>query len=343
MFLHKHITVVVQHQNPLIGELLTAHVGRDAGITVTGVAASGPELIQLCRQRRPDVAVFEADAPRWSNERLVELLLADEPRLRLIALHEALPDAYVVDACAAGVSAMVSYSRGLDALIAAIESSVRSSQKRIHAVTTVEPQGTRVGSHAQGVRVTARTATCPINACVRRVLHAHEIPVVSGAERGDAAVLIDPDPEQWSAIPTDIEVPIVVASQQLPRRYALEALAAGVAVLPAQHVDRLVVPAVRAARQGYLTVDVLDARNALCGTARPWLRHEVLLTKREREILGSIDRGQSAKDAARLLGISVRTVENLRSRLFRKLGVHSKAAALAAAKDFGLLSDGTAS
>jgi DNA-binding CsgD family transcriptional regulator len=75
------------------------------------------------------------------------------------------------------------------------------------------------------------------------------------------------------------------------------------------------------------------------GADRTWWRWQLSLTRREQEIIASIGRGHSAKQTARLLGISVRTVENLQSSLFRKLGVHSKAAALAAAQDLGLLEE----
>jgi DNA-binding CsgD family transcriptional regulator len=56
------------------------------------------------------------------------------------------------------------------------------------------------------------------------------------------------------------------------------------------------------------------------------------LTVRERQILASIDRGESVKQTARALGISARTVENLQHRLFRRLGVRNRAEAVAAAR-----------
>jgi len=54
----------------------------------------------------------------------------------------------------------------------------------------------------------------------------------------------------------------------------------------------------------------------------------VVLTRREHEIVSAIGAGYSTKQIARLLGISVRTVDNLQGKLFRKLGVHSRTAAL---------------
>lgn len=57
----------------------------------------------------------------------------------------------------------------------------------------------------------------------------------------------------------------------------------------------------------------------------------VRLTPREQAILASIGQGESVKQTARHLGITAKTVENLQSRLFRKLGVRNRAQAVAAA------------
>jgi DNA-binding NarL/FixJ family response regulator len=64
---------------------------------------------------------------------------------------------------------------------------------------------------------------------------------------------------------------------------------------------------------------------------------DIRLTARETQILDSIRRGESVKQTARELGISGKTVENLQHRMFRKLGVHSRAHALARAYQLSLL------
>jgi DNA-binding NarL/FixJ family response regulator len=61
------------------------------------------------------------------------------------------------------------------------------------------------------------------------------------------------------------------------------------------------------------------------------------LTPRERQILVSIDRGESVKQTARALGISPKTVENLQSRLFTKLDVRNRAQAVSCAHGLGIL------
>lgn len=61
------------------------------------------------------------------------------------------------------------------------------------------------------------------------------------------------------------------------------------------------------------------------------------LTKREIDILQCIGRGESVKETAMSLGISAKTVENLQSRLFRKLDVRNRAQAFARAHSLSLL------
>jgi DNA-binding NarL/FixJ family response regulator len=52
------------------------------------------------------------------------------------------------------------------------------------------------------------------------------------------------------------------------------------------------------------------------------------LTPREREVLGAMSDGLSAKAVSHHLGISVKTVENHKTRIFEKLGVKSQAQAV---------------
>src|SRR6185436_639499 len=111
------VSVVLQHDNRLVREMMAGHLEREPGITLAGTAPSGPELIRLCNLRKPAVVVFEADAPRWSNERLVTHLTQSGRDIRLVGVHDALPSAYVIRAYGAGVSALISYTSGLEALL----------------------------------------------------------------------------------------------------------------------------------------------------------------------------------------------------------------------------------
>lgn len=411
------LNVVLQHENRLIREILAGHLTREPGITIAGTAPTGPELIRLCKIRRPAVAVFEADAPRWSNERLVMLLRQAGSQMRMVGVHDALPAAYVIRAYAAGVSALVAYSSGLDALLEAVRApslpveiarkggpggqvlteresqvlylisagfppkqvatelgislhTVEHHKKQIFAKLDVRNQAqaaasaVRLGLHPPaapprrpGPRVPRRrrrlavTLSAPAGGLadrVREILSENQIPLVDGRVDGQpvnddgALVAILVDPPRSDPPPPDGRH-VFVDSREPRQAQNTRALASGIATVPASRVDDLLVPAVRAAAHGYVLANPTDVR-ALSGPsqgdgAEGWRRWELTLTPREKEILSSISRGHATKQTARMLGISIRTVENLQGNLFKKLRVHNRAAALVAAHDLGLLDE----
>jgi NarL family two-component system response regulator YdfI len=61
------------------------------------------------------------------------------------------------------------------------------------------------------------------------------------------------------------------------------------------------------------------------------------LTEREREVLAGVARGERSKEIAVRLGISERTVGSYLNNVFTKLGVDSRASAVAVAMERGLL------
>lgn len=414
------LSVVLQHENRLIREMLAGHLMREPGITIAGTAPTGPELIQLCKIRHPAVAVYEADAPRWSNERLVMLLLRAGRQIRMVGVHDDLPAAYVIRAYDAGVSALVSYRGGLDALLDAVKTpslpvevaretgtngqtlterelqvlylisagfpprqvanelgisphTVEHHKKRIFAKLDVHNQAhaaasaVRLGLVTPSIPLPRATSRTPkqrrrLNVVlaapagrfadhVREILSEHHIPVrdkgIHDQPDGDdglVTVLVDPRQSEWPTLDGQpVGRHVVVDSRELKLSLVTKALACGVATVPASRVDDLLVPAIRAAGHDYVLASTTYIRT-LFGPSRAngaegWQRWELTLTPREKEILASISRGHATKQTARLLGISIRTVENLQSNLFRKLRVHSRAAALVVAHDLGLLDE----
>jgi DNA-binding NarL/FixJ family response regulator len=61
------------------------------------------------------------------------------------------------------------------------------------------------------------------------------------------------------------------------------------------------------------------------------------LTRRERDILASIARGESVRQTAQALGIAVKTVQSEQRQLFSKLGARNRPQALTNARGLGLL------
>jgi DNA-binding NarL/FixJ family response regulator len=416
------LSVVLQHRNRLFREMLGAHVTRDRALLLAGSVVSGPELVQLCNLQRPAVVVYEADAPRWSNDRLIALLRSSRPDVRVIGVHESLPAANVVRAYQSGINALVRYASGLTALISAIKvpsqavelaraarpgpgalteretevlyllsagysadhaawlmgitlHTLEHHKRQIFAKLGVHDQAhaaavavglgltgpardapaaaERVLSRSRSINVLVRGPTGSVVDAVRKALTQPDIMLVPEAQSGRPAPPVDADtvtvmilpdlePDGWQYVRVRGAL-VIVVTEKTKRDQVAEAWARGAGVVPASRVADLLLTAVRAAGQGFLLVDAAHCRAILApsqtvgATGSPsWL---LALTPREREILTFIARGHSMKQTARVLGISVRTVENLQGNLFRKLRVHSRAAALAAARDLGLLDE----
>jgi DNA-binding NarL/FixJ family response regulator len=158
------------------------------------------------------------------------------------------------------------------------------------------------------------------------------------------AVLVDPAPPDWAMV-TDLGVPaVLVHSGPADSPELAGALACGAsAMLPAGRVGDHLLPVVRMVSQGYLVVGSTPMR-ALIGAAharrddgRAGRTGLPELTARESDILRGLARGCSIRQTARLLGIAPKTVENVQTHLFRKLGVRNRAGAFAVADAFGLL------
>jgi two-component system, NarL family, response regulator YdfI len=133
-----------------------------------------------------------------------------------------------------------------------------------------------------------------------------------------------------------------------------------VVILTTYNEDELMARGLRAGAQGYLLKDT--QRQTLFDTLKAAARGDTLLqpdilarvlnqnpsvqkasskagllTEREREVLAGVARGERSKEIAARLGISERTVKAYLSSIYDKLGVDSRAAAIAVAAERGLL------
>jgi DNA-binding NarL/FixJ family response regulator len=158
------------------------------------------------------------------------------------------------------------------------------------------------------------------------------------------AALVDPGPPDWDVV-TELGVPaVLVHSKPLDPPDLAEALARGAsALVSADRIDDHFLSVLRMVSQGYLVVDASPMR-PLIGAVRARWDHQAPgrgdlpeLTAREGDILRYAAQGYSIRQTARVLGIAPKTVENVQTRLFRKLGVRNRSGALAVADAFGLL------
>jgi NarL family two-component system response regulator YdfI len=131
-----------------------------------------------------------------------------------------------------------------------------------------------------------------------------------------------------------------------------------VVILTTYNEDALMLRGLRAGARGYLLKDT--DRDTLLNTIRAAARGETLLkpeimarvlsqtessrsssdldlTDREREVLAAVARGERSKEIAAQMGITERTVKAHLASIYNKLGVDSRAAAIAVASQRGLL------
>ncbi|MFC5220244.1 response regulator [Streptomyces coerulescens] len=112
---------------------------------------------------------------------------------------------------------------------------------------------------------------------------------------------------------------------------AIEAGATGY-LLKAERPDELFA-AIHAAAQGRTALSAPVAGRVMAGLRRP----RPALTDRERDILAQLARGIGNRDIARALFISEATVKTHLRRIYDKLGVDTRAGAVAVAKERRLL------
>ncbi len=153
-------------------------------------------------------------------------------------------------------------------------------------------------------------------------------------------VLVGPGAEEWDLARRLGRGVVLVADGHLDDEAVVGAVVQGAdAVVHPDASPVELAQAVDAVGRGDTVLTPAQARllAAAARTSHVAAQGELRLTPRERAILRSVEQGESVKQTARTLGIASKTVENLQSRLFRKLGARNRAHAVTLAHRFGLL------
>jgi DNA-binding NarL/FixJ family response regulator len=161
-------------------------------------------------------------------------------------------------------------------------------------------------------------------------------------DRPTVAVLVDPTPRHYAdAAAAGLRV-VVVATEPLADDALAEAVLGGAdaVVSPTASAEHLRT-AVATVAAGGVVLDAQQARVVVEAARRSRTVGGAgsALSGRELDILRSIAKGESVKQTARTLGIRPKTVENVQSRLFRKLNVRNRAQAVSRAYALGLLAN----
>ena len=160
------------------------------------------------------------------------------------------------------------------------------------------------------------------------------------APSATVAVLVDAAVEEWQQARDKGAGVVLVTSSRLDADEAADAVLAGAdALLTMDASPEQLRETVGIVADGGTVLDVRVARHVVDRARDEAVAAPVQLTPREIDILQSIDRGESMKQTSRALGIATKTVENLQSRMFRKLDARNRAQAIARAHALGLLPD----
>lgn len=187
---------------------------------------------------------------------------------------------------------------------------------------------------------------------------ADSIEVVGEASDGAEAIRLA-DELKPNVVLMDLRMPNVDGLTAIERLRSAQPDIA-VVILTTYNEDALMMRGLKAGARGYLLKDT--DRQTLLDTIRAAARGETLLkpevvarllaasqaesarseskidlTDREREVLNRIARGDRSKEIAVELGITERTVKAHLASIYNKLGVDSRAAAIAVAAQRGLL------
>ncbi len=134
------------------------------------------------------------------------------------------------------------------------------------------------------------------------------------------------------------EPALVLLGDGLPRGWAVRAVRSGAkAVLPRTATADAIVAAVEAAAAGLLVLPGDALAEVPQGTAAGAVAPPEALTAREAQILALLAEGLGNKQIAARLGISRHTVKTHLAALFHKLGVSTRAEAVAAGARAGVI------
>lgn len=349
--------IVLQQPNRLLRDMIVHWLASVPGYVVVGVTDTEQGLIRLCRRCTPDVVVLDIGAE--SPTRIATCPVTERSRLPyLIALYTRLDADAVPRLLRSGIRQLVSVQSGLDGLHAALQAA-RTSRRpaasadlltaremevlalicsgwptsRIAAALAISPH--TVINHTRRIfaKLDVRSRTQAAAEATARGLF-HEPPAYVASTQ--PVVLVDPSPEEWSAARARGGDVVVVLSDPGSGGEIAEAVARGAkAVLGVTALAEQMPLALAMVRGGYLVAPAEPVRS-LIATARPDSTVPAL-TRRERDILDSVARGDSVRQTAQALGIAMKTVQNVQRQLFCRLGAHNRTQALMLARGLGLV------
>ncbi|MEV0381159.1 LuxR C-terminal-related transcriptional regulator [Nonomuraea sp. NPDC050643] len=385
------IQVAVCSANRLLREAVGTILAQRPAVCLAGLTHDVGDLIRLCGLRPVDVALIDVHGDFAAVIEGVRALRTTRPDRGIVLTYSALTAGDVIIAVGAGVTGLIPYSRGVSAVMEAVEEGPRPPAAHPTSLTDRDLEILRLvggGYNVKEIAAMLDIAPSTVESHKRRIyakLNGRSSPeVVSQAARlgllraephisaGNLVIVFGPGGPRRDLVVKSLirqAVPVLVAGERWAdddevlqiRRPVVAVLVdhsgvwEGVRALGARVV--IVTESLSGRALGTVgslcvpeTVIVHELPGglgqALAMAARcdadppapprsPSVRSA--LTCRELEILDSIARGHSVRQTGEVLGISIKTVENIQARLFAKLAVRNRAESLAVAYELGLM------
>lgn len=113
-------TVLVVDDHFLFAQAIGAAITGTAGLSLAGLAVTGPQAIAMVRAAKPDVVLLDHHLPGTSSDQLIPQLHAHAPATRIIVLTSDLAEATKVAAIRAGAAGFLTKDRAVEEVVDAV-------------------------------------------------------------------------------------------------------------------------------------------------------------------------------------------------------------------------------
>ena len=116
----KKLRILLADDHEIVREGLRLLINSQPDMRVVGEAANGKEVLSQARELNPDVVVMDLSMPELNGMQATELLKADRPEVKVVALTAHEDESYLRQLCKAGASGYVLKRSAGDELVKAI-------------------------------------------------------------------------------------------------------------------------------------------------------------------------------------------------------------------------------
>jgi DNA-binding NarL/FixJ family response regulator len=127
----KKIRIALVDDHIVVRQGLTGLLRAELDIEIIGEASDGQSAIDLIRQLRPDVVLMDIGMPGMDGIQATRIIHKELPEVRVIGLSMFQDEEQQTAMCAAGAVAYLTKSGPSEALIKAIRTCVRVSEKSL--------------------------------------------------------------------------------------------------------------------------------------------------------------------------------------------------------------------